>query len=589
MKTKSILTGLLSGILCMSVMTACSGSESSVSSSKESSSESSTQTSEESKTESNYTSEDEKDNIHTVYFRLGKTDAKLSAALINSTADTTTEAELTKVSEDGNYVTYSCEGDISLYNMVHVTIGDKVCKDVAFNKYVSGWYFSDETYNYILPYVQGKEPVYNPAYETKVVQFNDMNKNVYIWVPKDYDADSEEKYSTIYALDGQSVLTIGKKKGMDNDSECWNIAESVESMMALSDNKSIIVAIETVDPFRDDELIPDLGEIDDEKLRSEEPKKLGKELADFICSDIMTYVQQNYNVYTDAKHNSLIGSSYAGLETFCAVMDHPDKFGTAGIFSPAFWVYDEKIWEEYLSDKTSMENSPFLYFYAGKYIGDNGNCAYMVYNKLLEMNYPKDRIVYDKYEPGEHYISFWRAIFPEFLEAAFTNKVSAIENGAAVEYKDQTDPEEEFKVIPVDENDPGLLDKNNFVYYDNSETKWENVYVYWWGGKMTNKISGGYYYNEWPGFQMEKIGDTDIYRIVAPEGATGIIFDSGITDKEVAEGVIAYQTVDLHYDSGTCCGKVFKIDTSVPAEEGDIPREKTKFRYPEGSWSDYNG
>lgn len=90
---------------------------------------------------------------------------------------------------------------------------------------------------------------------------------------------------------------------------------------------------------------------------------------------------------------------------------------------------------------------------------------------------------------------------------------------------------------------------------------------------------------DWPGFQMEQIEGTDIYRIVAPLGVQGIIFDSGVTDKEVAEGKDAYQTTDIPY-STAMIGKIYKIDLSVEPK-ADPGAMKTKRRYSAGNWSDY--
>ena len=134
------------------------------------------------------------------------------------------------------------------------------------------------------------------------------------------------------------------------------------------------------------------------------------------------------------------------------------------------------------------------------------------------------------------------------------------------------------------------MDINDFtpgyVYYDNSETKWDKVYAYWWGGMSFNSVTkDAYYYAEWPGFEMERIEGSDIYRVVAPFGVTGIIFDSGVTDRAVAEGKTTYQTTDLKY-SADLMGKVYKIDLSVEPST-DPGKMKTKHRYSAGNWSDY--
>ena len=153
-----------------------------------------------------------------------------------------------------------------------------------------------------------------------------------------------------------------------------------------------------------------------------------------------------------------------------------------------------------------------------------------------------------------------------------------------MQYEDTTDPLEKYlEELDLDPNDitPG------YVYYDNSETKWDKVYAYWWGGLAFNSFTRDpYYFTEWPGFEMERLGSSDIYRVIAPWGNTGIIFDSGVTDKEVAQGKTAFQTTDIPY-TNDLIGKLYKIDMSVDPTP-DPGKMKTKSRYSAGAWSDYS-
>ena len=214
---------------------------------------------------------------------------------------------------------------------------------------------------------------------------------------------------------------------------------------------------------------------------------------------------------------------------------------------------------------------------------DNGDVTETMYNDLIKKGYAKDKLVFSKYESGEHMIEYWRSIYPEFLEAAFTQKVSALECGVPVRYKDKTDPLEKY----LEEYDLDINDiEPGYVYYENSETKWDKVYAYWWGGMVFNSFTKEpYYYAEWPGYEMEQIEGTDIYRVVAPWGCMGIIFDSGVTDREAAEGKEAFQTTDIQF-SNDLIGKMYKIDMSVKPK-ADAGAMKSKRRYSKGSWSDY--
>ena len=160
---------------------------------------------------------------------------------------------------------FSCEADANAYNMVRVKYGETESMDVAFNSFVSGWNLENDE---LLPYTVGTEPSYDPKFETKVFKFDGREKNIYIWTPDDYDKNSDKKYSVIYMFDGQSVLTTGKDRGMDNDIMCWNVSESVAGMTAATGNQAIIVAIDNGSPYRDDELVPDLGHINMERDNS---------------------------------------------------------------------------------------------------------------------------------------------------------------------------------------------------------------------------------------------------------------------------------------------------------------------------------
>ena len=573
--------------LCLSLLTSCGESKPT-----ETESQPAEQNSRiEQKTDDN---KETNENDYTIYVRDNGKSAKMTATLWNSSNDEAKkEVEMEKVGEDGGDFIYACTGDTSLYNMVHFDYGaPESSMDVAFNKFVSGWYLKD---NELRPYVKDKEPNYQPKYETKTFQFDGYDKNVYIWTPDDYDKDSADKYSVIYMLDGQTVLSTE----ISGETETWNVAEHVESMMAATDNKAMIVAIETMGATdendeliasRDDELLPDIAEFKVYDGQTLESKKRGDAFSDFIYDTVAPYIEENYNVYTDAAHNSICGSSFGGLASFYIGMDHPDKFGTVGALSASFQIYDDQSLAKYASSLKFSDDMPFIYFYAGSYNADTAESDVDVYNFLAVNGYPKNKLVFNKDEDGGHFVPFWRNIYPEFLEAMFTQKVSALESGAPIEYT-----QKDFSYIEpvsIDPNDSRPAEIFNYFYFDNSETKWDKVYAYWWGTKPINVLTGEEWYGmkgPWPGVEMERIGDSDIYRVVLPLGKDlGLVFNSGVTDDEVKNGAIAYQTADLTYSSSVNAGQIFKIDISDEPKPG-TGIQKTKFKYKSGSWSNYEG
>ena len=88
---------------------------------------------------------------------------------------------------------------------------------------------------------------------------------------------------------------------------------------------------------------------------------------------------------------------------------------------------------------------------------------------------------------------------------------------------------------------------------------------------------------------MDENGNpTDIWQIRVPFNAQNIIFSSGVSDDEIHAGKIGYQTADLKFDPAVNAGQIYTIDTSVEPKAGRGV-DKTKYKYSEGSWSDYEG
>ncbi len=345
-----------------------------------------------------------------IYWRMDYKTDNVTATFINSTTGEKKEAGLEVVDETDEYRTYACWGDADKYNKVCFTYNEKSTKEVAFNKLVSGWHNS--SHYGIVPYTEGGDDS-ESVYETKKFNCMGYEKEVYVWTPKDYDANSKDKYSVIYLLDGQNMLN--RKTG---DSGSWDVGKSVESMMAQSGNKAIIVAIATPEYTRNSELVPDFGEPATEKEKYD--KREGIPFADFVVKTVVPYIEQNYNVYTDAEHNSVAGSSLGGLESFYIGMEHPEKFGTIGAMSPSFWMYGSDFWLDYVGKKEKNKNCPFVYLYAGG-SNDNESYALMMKRILIAAGHPSDKMFYNVYDKGAHLVPYWRYIFPEFLKYMFIN------------------------------------------------------------------------------------------------------------------------------------------------------------------------
>ena len=346
---------------------------------------------------------------HKLYVRDDSKSKKITATFIDTTSDDTTDIEMTLEREEDDCNTFSCTADAAKYNKVSFNYDGLETMEAAFNEYVSGWFISSSG---LLPYTEGVKIEEEIPYATKTFPYRDYEKEVYIWTPKDYDAKSKDKYSVIYLADGQKMFDrSGDVMGS------WNVAESVTSMMSLSSNKAIIVGIATPESNRAAELTPEIGEVTSNDVMYQ--RLDGKYFADFVCDTLIPYIEKNYNVYTDAAHNSISGSSLGGLESFYIGMTRPDKIGNVGAMSPTIGIFSFDTWKEFFKDIKFDENSPFVYFYAGNQLNDNGLGTEQMAAYLKANGYPEDKMFKNIFDKGAHSVPYWRVMFPEFLKYAF--------------------------------------------------------------------------------------------------------------------------------------------------------------------------
>ena len=143
-------------------------------------------------------------------------------------------------------------------------------------------------------------------------------KKIWVYLPKSYNS-STKKYPVIYMLDGQNLFD--KKTAI---AEEWNIDETLDSINA----KIIVIGIESSIQKRTEELLPfNTGKYGAGKANA---------LLDFIVKTLKPKIDTTYRTKTNTRNTAIFGSSMGGLTSFYASLRHPEVFGKAACFSPAF-------------------------------------------------------------------------------------------------------------------------------------------------------------------------------------------------------------------------------------------------------------
>lgn len=216
-------------------------------------------------------------------------------------------------------------------------------------------------------------------------------------------------------------------------------------------------------------------------------------------------------------------------------------------------------------------------------------------NVKLELEKESDIVVMFDTTSGddEDAMSLWPISYMTISDGAIT---SAVYTGKEKAPGEVSEPED---------NNYYKTEASDYLFFDNSETKWDTVYAYWWHNDyartfdLENKDYGcthitnedgsdGYLPIAFPGTPMTNIPGTEIWQVRIPYNAQKIIFNSGRSDEEIENGMEGWQTEDLALDTAVHAGMIWTVNMSGGVEQG-IGKEKTKYKYQMGSWSEYTG
>ncbi|HEX3016936.1 MAG TPA: alpha/beta hydrolase-fold protein [Caproicibacter sp.] len=198
------------------------------------------------------------------------------------------------------------------------------------------------------------------GHRSKIIKISDFYakklnnyRDIFIYLPEGYDADTELRYPVLYMHDGQNIFSISNK----SLSGCsWNIDYTADELIRQGKIKKIIIVGVSNNTSRGGEYthfscinrVVKGGALGDYKLSVD---GRGLLYEDFIINDLKPYVDSKFRTMSDSENTAMIGSSMGGLVTYNIGFRNPGIFGKLGIMSPAFF------WED-LKSLSSVQKAP---------------------------------------------------------------------------------------------------------------------------------------------------------------------------------------------------------------------------------------
>ena len=223
-------------------------------------------------------------------------------------------------------------------------------------------------------------------------------RKIWLYLPPSYGQTKSMSYPVLYMHDGQNLFNEQTAAfGME-----WGVDECLDTLELQLKKECIVVGIDNGGDKRMNEYNP----YDNDKYGKGE----GRQYVDFIANTLKPYMDKNYRTFKDAKHTYIAGSSMGGLISLYALVQYPDVFGGAGIFSPAFWITPQMY--------TDVANAKWqkgfrIYFYAGE--KENNTMAGDMQKMFDIIKQKKCCLMQDVTFPlGQHNEMYWRDEFDDF-------------------------------------------------------------------------------------------------------------------------------------------------------------------------------
>jgi len=230
----------------------------------------------------------------------------------------------------------------------------------------------------------------------------DETRELNIYLPSSYSADSIKTYPVIYLMDGS------------RDEDFIHISGIVQFGSFSWINmipESIVVGIGNIDRKRDF-TYPSQNKLDQEEFPT---SGQSEKFIDFLEKELQPFIDSTYKT-TEMK--TIIGQSLGGLLATEILLKKPDLFDNYIIVSPSLWWDDERLLD---FQSTSYDSTKSVYIAGGKEGEVMERTAKELYDKLKKNQKQNTNLYYEFLEDKTHGDALHIAVYNAF-EKLFKQK-----------------------------------------------------------------------------------------------------------------------------------------------------------------------
>lgn len=220
-------------------------------------------------------------------------------------------------------------------------------------------------------------------------------RRIWIYLPESY-AGSKKYFPVLYMQDAQNIFDAATSAFGE-----WGVDECLDTLIRNGKLPCIVVGIDN-GPKR-------LNEYNPFEFENFGKGEAGEYLA-FITETLKPHIDKHYRTLANKENTLIAGSSMGAVFAYYAMLKHPDIFGKAGVFSPAFRAAPGM---RQLTDSLASKSNGKFFFYIGENEGRGFvNDMQDMMELLGERSSAQVYAVTDA--KGRHNEKAWRKWFPEF-------------------------------------------------------------------------------------------------------------------------------------------------------------------------------